>query len=70
MAEQFDSIFHKRYVDGSGVVIDKGTSIVPKNEIRPQSYGDLLAEYRRYMNDPKAEFTQEILEELTKLGKI
>ncbi len=70
MTEQFDSIFHKRYVDGSGVVIDKGIPFVPKNEIRTQSYEELLAEYRRYMRDPKAEFTEEMLVELSRLGKI
>ncbi len=70
MTEQFDSIFHKRYVDGSGVVIDKGAPFVPKNEIKGQTYDELLAEYRTYMNDPKAEFTEEMLVDLRRLGKI
>jgi hypothetical protein len=51
-------------------VVDKPVLFVPKNEVKGQTYDELLAEYRRYMNDPKAEFTQEMLEELAKLGKI
>ncbi len=70
MTEIFDSIFHKRYVDGSGVVIDKGVPFTPKNEVKGQTYDELLADYRRYMRNPKAEFTQEMLEELARLGKI
>lgn len=70
MIDKYDSNFHKRYLDGSGVVIDKGAPYAPKNEIRGQTYEDILAEYRMYMNDPKAEFTEEMLEELRRLGKI
>lgn len=70
MTEIFDSNFHKRYLDGSGVVIDKGAPYTPRNEIKGQSYEDLLAEYRMYMNDPSAEFTEEMLVELRRLGKI
>ncbi len=67
----FYSNFHRWYVgDGSGVVDLGSEPFVPKNEIKGQSYDELLSEYRRYMNDPKAEFTQEMLEELRKLGKI
>ncbi len=67
---EFDSIFHKHYVDGSGVVIDKGEPYRPKNEIKGQTYEEILAEYRAYVHDPKAELPEEILEELRKQGKI
>jgi len=40
-----------------------------ENIIEPQSYEDLLKVYRIYVNDPKAEFPPEVLEELKKLGK-
>lgn len=70
MTEIYDSEFHRRYVHGSGEVADKPVLFVPKNEVKGQTYDELLAEYRLYMNDPKAEFTQEMLEELAKLGKI
>lgn len=42
----------------------------PKNEVEAQTYEDLLKQYRVYVNDPKAEFPPEILEELKKQGKI
>ncbi len=70
MTEQFDSRFHKRYVDGSGVVIDKGEPFVSKNEVRGQTYEEILAEYRAYVGDSKAELPQEVLEELRRQGKI
>ena len=67
---EYDSIFHKRYVDGSGVVIDKGEPYVPKNEVKGQTYEEILAEYRVYVNDPQAELPTEIMGELKRLGKI
>lgn len=66
----FDSNFHKWYVGGEGEVNLRSESFKPKNEIKVQTYDELLADYRRYMRNPKAEFTEEILEELRKLGKI
>jgi len=67
----FDSNFHRWYVGEGNGVVDLGSEpYKSKNEIRGQTYEDLLAQYRRYVNDPKAEFTQEILEELRRLGKI
>lgn len=42
----------------------------PENKVEVQSYEDLLAFYRVYVNDPKAEFPPEIVEELRKQGKI
>ena len=42
----------------------------PENKVEPQTYEDLLKEYRIYVNDPKAEFPEEILLELEKQGKI
>lgn len=70
MTEIYDSTFHKRYVDGSGIVIDKGAPLPLKNEIKPQTYEEILADYRRYVGDQNAELPEEILGELKKLGKI
>ncbi len=70
MTEIYESAFHKRYVDGSGIVIDKGEPYRPKNEIKGQTYEEILVEYRAYVHDPKAELPVEILEELRKQGKI
>lgn len=70
MTEIYDSAFHKRYVDGSGIVIDKGVPLPLKNEIKPQTYDEILADYRRYVGDQNAELPEEILAELKKLGKI
>jgi hypothetical protein len=41
-----------------------------ENKVEPQTYEDLLKVYRAYMHDPEAEFPEEVLEELRKLGKI
>lgn len=70
MTEQFDSVFHKRYVSGDGIVIEKGPYYQPKNEVIPQTYEDILAEYRKYVGDPEAELPDEIVEHLRVLGKI
>ena len=42
----------------------------PKNEVRPQTYEDILKEYRAYVHDPKAELPAELLADLEKLGKL
>lgn len=39
-------------------------------EIQPRTLEDILEEYRRYVNDPKAELPEIVLTELRKLGKI
>ncbi len=41
-----------------------------ENKIEPQTYEDILKEYRMYVKDPKAELPEELLKELRKLGKI
>lgn len=43
---------------------------MPEDKVEPQDYDDLLWFYRIYVNDPKAEFPEEMMEELRKLGKI
>lgn len=72
MTEQkFESKFHKQYVGGEGVVEDKGFVNLDKNdEIIPEKIEDILREYRKYVNDPKAELPEAIVEELRMLGKI
>ena len=66
----FDSNFHKWYVGGEGEVNLGSEPFKPKNEVEGKKYKELLEEYRIHMSDPKAEFTEEILQELKILGKI
>jgi len=69
--KRFDSKFHKFYVGGSeGVIEDKQFVEVDTNTIRPQTVEDVLAEYRAYVRDPKAQLPSAILEELRLQGKI
>ncbi len=42
----------------------------PENRVEPQSYEDILKEYRMYIKDPQAELPADIVEELKKLGKV
>jgi hypothetical protein len=42
----------------------------PENKVEPQTYEDILKEYRMYVNDPKAELPADIVEELKKFGKV
>lgn len=41
-----------------------------ENKVEPQTYEDILKFYRVYVNDPKAELPEEVIEELKKIGKI
>lgn len=66
----FDSNFHKNYVGGEGVVVDKQITTLKTREYSSQTAEDILAEYRRYVNDPKAELPEVILAELRLSGKI
>lgn len=71
MTEQkFDSKFHKMYVGGEGEVIETPLHTTTSMEIQPRTLEDILEEYRRYVNDPKAELPEIVLTELRKLGKI
>jgi hypothetical protein len=42
----------------------------PENKVEPQTYEDILKEYRMYVKDPQAELPADIMEELRKLGKV
>lgn len=42
----------------------------PENKVEPQTYDDILKEYRMYVRDSNAELPAEIIEELKKLGKV
>lgn len=64
------SVFERKYLGAGGVVEESTEPYSPKNEVRPQTYDEILAEYRKYVGDPSAEFSPEILAELKKLGKI
>jgi hypothetical protein len=66
-----ESNFEKQYLgltDDEAIVVEKGTPEVCK-PIRSKTLEDVLAEYRLYMGDPKAELPQEILDDLNKMGK-
>lgn len=72
MTEQkFESKFHKQYVGGEGEVVEASVRQTPNmTEVKTETFEEILAQYRAYVNDPKAELPEEILEELKKLGKI
>lgn len=68
---KFDSKFHKFYVGGGeGVIEDKPFVEIPRQEVRPQTLADVLAEYRAYVKDSKAELPAAIMDELRLQGKI
>jgi len=69
MVEKFDSMFHKKYVGGEGEIVEKELP-TPSNTIEAETFEDLLAQYRKYVNDPKAELPKETVEELRLLGKV
>lgn len=52
------------------MIEDKQFVEVDTNTIRPQTVEDVLAEYRAYVRDPKAQLPSAILEELRLQGKI
>lgn len=64
------NIFERKYLGLAGQAETGEEPYAPKNEVTPQTYEDLLKAYRDYMHDPKAEFTDEMLVELKRLGKI
>lgn len=64
------NIFERRYLGLGGAVLETPEPYASKNEVVPQTYEELLKVYRDYMHDPKAEFTEEMLVELKRLGKI
>ena len=41
----------------------------PTNEIRPITFEEILAEYRRYVGDPEAQMPEEMKKQLRDLGK-
>lgn len=69
--KRFDSKFHKFYVgEIEGDVEEKPVVQILKTEVRSQTFADILAEYRAYVKDPKAELPAPVLEEMRQLGKI
>ncbi|HOX95805.1 MAG TPA: hypothetical protein PLI45_00270 [Candidatus Woesebacteria bacterium] len=67
----FDSEFHRRYVGGDGVVCEGPIVLISpmKTEIRPTTYEEVLADYRRYVGDPKAELPDEIKKTLLAINR-
>ena len=62
MTEVFDSEFHRRYVGGTGEIVEKPlTSLSNRCVVRPISMEQVLREYRVYVQDPHAELPEEIL---------
>lgn len=61
MTEKFDNEFHKKYVSGEGEVREsEGTASLLSGE-RVMTYERVLAEYRKYINDPSAELPDSVL---------
>lgn len=58
MAEMFDNKFHKKYVGGAGEVKEPKEMINPLPSKRGVTYERVLAEYRKYVNDPLAELPE------------
>lgn len=70
MVEIFDSVFHKRYVGGEGDVKADTSS---NNADIDSGYvsttlEDVLAEYRWYINDQKAELPESLVKQLLSMG--
>lgn len=71
MKEKFDSKFHQQYVGATdGEIVEKDAVGFERSVFVPQTIQDILKVYRAYVNDPKAELPEAILEELRAQGKI
>jgi len=66
----FESKFHKWYVGGEGVIVEKPFVDIRQERLPVIDYESILSFYRMYVNDPKAELPGEILEKLKSYGKI
>lgn len=66
MTEKFESKFHKRYVGGTGEVDEAERPVQEKkmSDDHTTSFGEVLYEYRKYTNDPKAELPESIMNTL------
>ena len=71
MTEKYDSKFHKQYVSGEGEVEEKPMVILKsENKLSKEKTEDVLAWYREYIGDAKAELPVEVLKSFVALGKI
>ncbi len=72
MTEQkLESKFHKWYVGGEGEVEERPlVELAPSHTLRAITLEEVLAEYRNYVRDPKAELPEILVEELRKIGQI
>lgn len=61
MAVIFESEFHKKYVGGEGEVVESPLKVESSKVVKGMSKEDLLAEYRKYVNDPKAELPEGLI---------
>ena len=68
--EKFENKFHKKYVSGEGKIEEGKPNRLVTEIYRGMSYEDVLAEYRRYVKDPKAKLPEKIMEFLRITGKI
>lgn len=64
----FDSAFHQRYVGGEGAIAEQEAP--ESSEFMPETYEEILAQYRDYVNDPTAELPDELMEKLIRLGRV
>ena len=64
----FDSEFHRGYVGGEGEIKPSKPLTLPKMEVTPCRMSDIEAEYRWYMNDPKAKLPADLEKHLLSIG--
>ena len=62
MTEKYESKFHKQYVGGDGEVEDNKSFEVKKGDYKETSIEDVLLFYRKYVNDPKAELPEGVID--------
>ncbi len=68
---KFESEFHKRYVgDEDGTVEERLFRSWERTHLAAMTVEEILAEYRKYVGDPEAEFPEELKKELKLQGKI
>jgi hypothetical protein len=70
MTEKFDSQFHKSYVRGEGEVAEDTRPVEETRfPIGKTTFEELLASYRAYVHDEKAELPETILKDLLSIQR-
>jgi hypothetical protein len=69
--QKYDNRFHKWYVGEQGdVQVEERVVEISSGGLITEDYETVLAEYRAYVRDSKAELPKEVIETLRLLGKI